>query len=405
MSYQSPTNHSLTPVSIGGQMSIPFDQGLDAAPRDAGFTTSSIDAPWIAAATLSPIAMRITDTRAQSVFVNQPWIQATGMTLSEAAGLGWLNRVEEAVRLTLLERLLTPIDQGRDGFTIDYSLFDNACRGRPVREVTRPRFGPTGAFWGHISAIVELSSSVPSSKCHHAQEEFDPTLSAASAITYDLAPPLTAAIAYNHAALAQLKQDQGVLATKASAQLVLASTHLKKSSDMLRRLREVLNKGQAYFDTAHLDDLIREATQDLTPDCVEAGISILLDLPNEPAPILADPLQVRKVLSYLLSSAIECVSGIVGPKILIQLDQDPAGLWRVCIRHNGTPLRDQTEDTVFSTVNPVTRGQTGLGLAISQSIIRGHNGRLWYESPSPSERNGSWKGGLMTFVLPPCKPD
>ncbi len=403
MSFQAPASLSLKPASAGGQMTIPFERGFEDKPAEPGSIAPHLDAPWIAAATLSPVAMRVTDTRAQVIFVNLPWNQTTGMTLSEAAGLGWLNRVEESVRLTLLERLLAPIAQGRDGFTIDYNLYDNEFRGRPVREVTSPRFSPTGEFLGHFTAIVDVGHTVQPSRSPHPLEDYDPTLAAASAITHDIGPPLTAAIAYNHAALVQLKQDQGVVATKAAAQLVLASNHLKKSSDMLRRLREVLNKGQAYFDTAQLDDLIREATHDLIQDCREAGVNVMLDLPGDPAPVFADPLQVRKVLSYLLSSAIECVNGIVGPKISVQLDQDPSGLWRVCIRHNGTALRDQTEDTVFSTVNPVTRGQTGLGLAISQSIIRGHNGRLWYEGPSPSERTGSWKGGAFTFVLPPCK--
>lgn len=403
MSYQKPTSRAFHATGTFGQQTDTFDLGVDNRPPETPAETRNADEPWITAAYLSPIAMRITDTRAQVMMVNHPWTQSTGMGMDDAQGLGWLNRVEEKMRLPLLERLLAPVAQERDGFTVDYNLLDDQNQGLPVREVTKPRFGPTGIFLGHVSAIVDLSNSVQSANQHNPLDAYDPTLSAASAIVYDIAPPLTAALSYNHAALTQLNLDQGAVATKAAAQLVLAANHLKKTGDMLRRLREVLNKGQAYFDAAHLDDLIREATSDLTQECTDAGVNIQLDLPDDHALVMADPLQVRKVMHYLLTSAIECVNGMAGPKISIQLDQDPAGLWRVCIRHNGTALRDQHEETVFSTQNPVTRGQTGLGLAISQSIIRGHNGRLWYDGPSPSERQGSWRGGTFTFVLPPCR--
>ncbi len=400
MSDRNLTNHSAKPTNSVQKLADNYEQGAEDSSLETALGTRQPDEPWIAAAKLSPIGVRITDPRAQAIFVNEPWSQSTGMGIDDARGLGWLNRIEEKIRLTLLERLLTPIEQGRDGFTIDYELLDGQSQGHLFREVTKPRFSSSGLFLGHFSAILDLGHITQTSKLQNSIIDYDPTIPAASAIVHDIAPPLTSALAYNHAALTELKRDQGVAATKAAAQLALASNHLKQTSDMLRRLREVLNKGQAYFNAAHLDDLIREAVHDLTEAFMVEGVEVLLELPVDPAPVMANPLQILKVLSYLLGSALESVTGTVGAKISIVLDEDTAGMWRVCIRHNGTALRIHHDDTVFSTLNPVTHDQNGLGLAISQSIIRGHNGRLWYDRPSSTDRHVSWKGGAFIFVLP-----
>ncbi|MEY4249801.1 MAG: hypothetical protein RJA87_1434 [Pseudomonadota bacterium] len=403
MSNQNLTNHPTFSANFIEKLSNTVADDSDNLPSEPTDKKRQTDEPWFSAASLSPIATRITDPRAQVIFVNEPWIQSTGMGMVDARGLGWLNRVEETMRLTLLERLLAPIEQGRQGFTLDYELFDGHGKGCLVREVSRPRFGTSGQFLGHFAAIVDLSDIAHTSSPPKLTDDYDPTLSAASAIVYDIAPPLTSALAYNHAALAELRLDQSVAATKAVAQLVLAKKHLTQSGDMLRRLREVLNKGQAYFNAAHLDDLIREAAHNVTQARIDEGVDLRLELPADPAPVMANPLQVLKVLSYLLGSALESVVGIVCPKISIQLDEDPSGLWRVCVRHNGPALHNQHEDTVFSSLHPMPHDNTGLGLAISQSIIRGHNGRLWYDRPSPGDRHGSLKGGAFTFVLPQHK--
>lgn len=387
----------------GKQLMMPFDGTDDKKPREPIYVKATADEAWISASEYSPVPTRITNSRAQVIHVNQLWQDCTKMPLAEAMALGWLNRVEETMRLPLLERLLVPAEEQSGPFTMDYLLLDHQGHGRPVREVAKPRFSKTGTFLGHVAIIMDLSNRTQMEREDETSTSFDPTLSAAAAMAYDIAPPLTAAIAYNHAVLSQLKSESGPSAAKAATQLALASRHLQKSSDLLRRLREVLTKGRAYFDTTDLNELVKGAVNEIAADCGTSGIQLIIDLPHEHAPVMADAMQVRKVLSYLLTNAIESVSGTVGAKISVQLDQDGQGFWRFCIRNNGALLREQDDEPVFSTLNPATHGVTGLGLAISQSIIRGHNGRLWHEAPAPTDRGSIWKGGALTFVLPPCR--
>lgn len=404
MSFQAPTSRSFNGKISDTQLTIPFDQKSELAQQDSLASPQSVDAPWVLAAELSPVPMRITDTRAQVIFVNSPWLQFTGMPLSDAKSLGWLARVEEDFRLPLLERLLAPSLQGNDGFLIDYCLVDPDGNRHPVREMTQPRFSPSGTFLGHASALVDLSTMANRPQASDAATSYDPTISAAAAMVHDIAPALTAAITYNHAALKTLKDDPSLVGTGATAQLSMTSKHLQKSSELLRRLRDILSKGQAYFDATNLHDLIRGSVLEHSGQSDALGIQFIMNLPDIHASVMADALQIQKVMSYLLEAAMDSVKGVTGAKILVQLDLDSEGLWRVLIRHNGVPLREHGEDSVFSTINPAKRGQPGLGLSISQSIIRGHNGRLWYEAPSSTERNGNWKGGTMIFVLPPCRP-
>ena len=49
----------------------------------------STDKDWMQLARLCPIAVRITDTQAQAIYVNAAWSELTGTEAKDALGLGW----------------------------------------------------------------------------------------------------------------------------------------------------------------------------------------------------------------------------------------------------------------------------------------------------------------------------
>lgn len=112
----------------------------------------------------------------------------------------------------------------------------------------------------------------------------------------------------------------------------------------------------------------------------EAGVELVIDLPEEPVVAEVDPRRVERVLRNLLANAIDHSEG---KPVLIRMRGDSeANAVATVVRDQGVGLRPGEEKLVFnrfwrSDPSRVRRsGGTGLGLSISVEDANLHEGRL-----------------------------
>jgi nitrogen fixation/metabolism regulation signal transduction histidine kinase len=122
------------------------------------------------------------------------------------------------------------------------------------------------------------------------------------------------------------------------------------------------------------------------------GARIRLELADHLPPIVGDLTLLRQVLHNLVQNALDALTGVESPLILVRTDLTQAGV-RLAISDNGSGFSENLLSRIFEPyVTTKTKG-TGLGLAIVKKIVDEHHGRIQVANVEPH-------GANVSIVLP-----
>ena len=137
-----------------------------------------------------------------------------------------------------------------------------------------------------------------------------------------------------------------------------------------------------------LNDLVREVLV-----LYEAmGVAIEPRLAEELPQIYADPAMLRQVLHNLFQNAIDALTGVENPRILVSTSLGTGGVL-LTVRDNGTGIAEGVMGRIFEPYVTTKPKGTGLGLAIVKKIVDEHHGRILVENVKPH-------GATVSIVLP-----
>ncbi|MDQ3327834.1 MAG: cell wall metabolism sensor histidine kinase WalK [Chloroflexota bacterium] len=157
-----------------------------------------------------------------------------------------------------------------------------------------------------------------------------------------------------------------------------------------------LESGEARMMAAAVSvrHLLERSADRLKPHAEQAGLRVILELPDELPRVRADFDQISRVITNVLDNAIK-VTPRGGE---IRLGAAPEGRYvRVAIRDTGPGIPKQRLPRLFErfyTGDEARTGRsTGLGLAIAKHTVHMHGGQIWAESEEG-------KGASFYFTLP-----
>ncbi len=137
-----------------------------------------------------------------------------------------------------------------------------------------------------------------------------------------------------------------------------------------------------------LNELVREVLM-----LYEAmGVAIEPRLAENLPAIYADPAMLRQVLHNLFQNAIDALTGVEGPRILVTTSLGTGGVL-LTVRDNGSGIADGVMGRIFEPYVTTKPKGTGLGLAIVKRIVDEHQGRILVENVKPH-------GATVSIVLP-----
>ncbi|WP_404959112.1 sensor histidine kinase [Streptomyces sp. 147326] len=151
-----------------------------------------------------------------------------------------------------------------------------------------------------------------------------------------------------------------------------------------------------------------DADTDLAPLVVDAvsdaraagpGHHWRLSLPEEPAPVRADPARIQQVLVNLLANARTHTPP--GTTVTAHVSRETSAV-RLCVEDDGPGIPPELLPRVFERFargdasRSRTAGSTGLGLAIVQAVVAAHGGRVGVRSEPGRTR--------FEVVLPLARP-
>ncbi len=137
-----------------------------------------------------------------------------------------------------------------------------------------------------------------------------------------------------------------------------------------------------------LNDLVREVLVLYESMGVAIEPRLAEDLPQ----IYADPAMLRQVLHNLFQNAIDALTGVDSPRILISTTLGTGGVL-LTVRDNGTGIAEGVMGRIFEPYVTTKPKGTGLGLAIVKKNVDEHHGRILVENVKPH-------GANVSIVLP-----
>jgi two-component system NtrC family sensor kinase len=216
-----------------------------------------------------------------------------------------------------------------------------------------------------------------------------------STVSHDLRSPLTAILGY-----VDLLSRVGPLNETQQEFVRRVQNSVRQITELIGDLLD-LGRIEAGLDkemsTCHFPVIVRDGLEGLRPKAEGKGQRLALEIASNVGPLRGNELRLKQVVTNLADNAIKYTPA--GGHILISLHEDSKQLV-FCVTDDGQGIAVADQPYIFDRfyrardVAEEIPG-TGLGLAIVKSIVEGHKGRIWCESPVADGH-----GTRFTVVLP-----
>lgn len=167
-----------------------------------------------------------------------------------------------------------------------------------------------------------------------------------------------------------------------------------RMANLTQELKRFARPGESRIEKIDLRESIRTAEKIVRPRFEETGVSLKMDLPDDPLEAETAPLRVEQILVNLLRNGADAaVTEGDGRVLLIASRLDDEIRLEISDNGPGIPedLRERIFDPFFST--KTSSGGMGLGLAISMRLAEDLGGNLSVRADTP-------KGAVFELTLP-----
>ena len=169
----------------------------------------------------------------------------------------------------------------------------------------------------------------------------------------------------------------------------------RRATEVIRRLRALVKKGDLEFVPLDLNELIREVARLLRSDVVSRGISLSLELAADLPTVRGDRVQLQQVVLNLVLNGLDAMHepGAGDRTLIIRTARDGADAVAVSVQDAGIGIDEKNVDQLFHPLFTTKAEGLGMGLAIARTIVDAHGGRL-------SAVNNVIAGATFQFSLP-----
>lgn len=220
-----------------------------------------------------------------------------------------------------------------------------------------------------------------------------------AAIAHEINQPLTAISNYVNAAKRLLHADaaQSQLTAQATTLLDKAAVQSLRASDIVRKLREFVEKRTRCRRPEDLGVVIEEAVALAFVGASEKSIKMEVDLDPSLGQVEIDKVQIQQVLINLVRNSIDAMQPCSTRELHLTASGGERGFVDVTVRDTGPGMPDHVAARLFQPFLTTKDRGMGVGLTICQSIVEAHGGRIWLLESSPA-------GTAFRFQLPLCRP-
>ncbi len=214
----------------------------------------------------------------------------------------------------------------------------------------------------------------------------------ATVLAHELNQPLAAIAMYAESGQKLLDHMQPPH-KKISGVMGQISEQSLRAGEIIRRLREFVNRGKIEVAPMDLNTTIHHVCALMATKALNAGIKLNINTDEDLPDVLGDEVHIEQVLFNLIRNAIEALQESETADGCITVTTSHANnMARVCVRDNGPGVDEESVSKLFEPFYSTKEDGLGVGLRISRSLIQTHGGELWVEPQKP--------GGIFNFSIP-----
>jgi PAS domain S-box-containing protein len=255
---------------------------------------------------------------------------------------------------------------------------------------------------GVVTGVSILTRDISNQKCAEAALErskqrlreshrLETLGTLAGGIAHDINNVLTPILACASLAQREMPHDHPIRDYLDTIQLAS-----KRASELVQRILLFSRRQEPHKAPFDLRDVVRDYAA-LIRASVHSSIQLVVDVPIQPIPVLADRAQLGQVMANLATNALQALQPS-GGTLTITLTPS-AGRVTLSVADTGPGMDAETRRRAFEpffTTKPVGEG-TGLGLSIVDGVVREHGGEV-------EVRTAPGEGTVVLVQLPTLSP-
>jgi PAS domain S-box-containing protein len=222
------------------------------------------------------------------------------------------------------------------------------------------------------------------------------TLSALTAsIAHEVNQPLTSLVTNASTCVRMLAADPPNLdLARTTAQRTIRDAN--RASEVIQRLRAMFVRNEPAAEAVDLNEAAAEILALTSSELLSARVEVHADFADALPSIRGDRIQLQQVMLNLVLNSRDAMLAVDDrPRTLrIATIADGPGQVRFSVRDAGSGVAPDSLGRLFDAFYTTKNEGMGIGLSISQSIIQGHEGRIW---AAPNEDG---PGATFSFSLP-----
>ncbi len=216
----------------------------------------------------------------------------------------------------------------------------------------------------------------------------------AASVAHELNQPLTAIVS-NARAGKRLLARESVDHDELRAILEDVAADSLRGGEVIRRLRDLLKKGESRRQTLDINEVVLEVIPLVRSDAIRRNVSLEHRMAPGLPPVIADRVQLQQVVLNLIVNGLDAMDDVAADRRTLTLETSigEAGTVQIAVRDSGVGLDSEHADRIFEPFYTTKSQGMGMGLAINRSIVEAHGGRLW---ATPNADHGA----TFVFTLP-----
>lgn len=193
----------------------------------------------------------------------------------------------------------------------------------------------------------------------------------ASGVAHELRNPLTAIRGF-----AQRMYRQFPESDKNKQYCAIIIKEVDRMNKIIKDVLDFARKPKPVFQKADINAVIKECLILMKDEISSKGIVVCPTFGDIP-PFLFDPIQIRQVISNLISNAVQAMSsgGALGITTYLQ-----DNYVKIEVQDTGVGISPEILNDIFHPFFTTKSGGTGLGLALAYEIIEDHKGKIEVKS-------------------------